>query len=156
MYSHTPSGYLCPMCNRLSGYEDEYAAKEDIVLQTDLVTAFISPKWWINNPGHVIIIPNKHFENIYNLPQEYGHAVFDTAQKIAVAFKEAYRSDGTSLRQHNEPAGNQDIWHFHLHVFPRYNNDNLYLNHDKSSYTSKEERLPYANKLRNYFSTNNE
>jgi diadenosine tetraphosphate (Ap4A) HIT family hydrolase len=35
-------------------------------------------------------------------------------------------ADGTSTRQHNEPAGNQDVWHYHEHVFPRYDGDELY------------------------------
>jgi histidine triad (HIT) family protein len=40
--------------------------------------------------------------------------------------RRAYACDGTSLRQHNEPAGNQDVWHHHVHVFPRFTGDELY------------------------------
>ena len=154
MYSHASSDYSCPMCNRLKGNEDDYTAKEDIVYKNYLVTAFISPKWWVNNLGHVIIISNKHFENIYDLPSEYGHAIFDISKGIAIAFKKVYRCDGVSIRQHNEPAGNQDVWHYHLHVFPRFINDNLYINHKNSRFVSKEDRLPYAIKLREYFEKN--
>jgi histidine triad (HIT) family protein len=40
--------------------------------------------------------------------------------------KAAYGCDGTSTRQHNEPAGHQEVWHYHLHVFPRFMGDGLY------------------------------
>lgn len=40
--------------------------------------------------------------------------------------KQAFGCDGVSTRQHNEPAGDQDVWHFHLHVFPRWTGDDLY------------------------------
>jgi histidine triad (HIT) family protein len=40
--------------------------------------------------------------------------------------KQVYDCDGVSTRQHNEPAGNQDVWHYHLHVTPRYHGDRFY------------------------------
>ena len=86
------------------------------------------------------------------MPEEIGHKIFDMSKKIAVAFKGTYKCDGTSTRQHNEPAGNQDVFHFHLHVFPRYEGDNLYLNHENTYWPSSGEKKPYANKLKEYFS----
>jgi len=62
--------------------------------------------------------------------------------------KSSYKCDGISMRQHNEPAGNQDIWHYHLQVFPRYEGDNLYLKHNEKMKTDANERLPYVNKLK--------
>ena len=59
--------------------------------------------------------------------------------------------DGVSSRQHNEPAGNQDVWHYHLHVFPRWENDKLYFERRHS--TSPEQRRPYAEKLRAWLRT---
>jgi histidine triad (HIT) family protein len=76
-------------------------------------------------------------------------AVHETARQIAIAFKCVYDCDGTSTRQHNEPAGNQDVWHYHLHVFPRYAGDDLYRSQRRP--TIVEERLPYAARLRSYF-----
>jgi histidine triad (HIT) family protein len=52
--------------------------------------------------------------------------VHDCARAVALALKAAYACDGVSTRQHNEPAGSQDVWHYHLHVFPRYVGDGLY------------------------------
>ena len=68
MYTHAPKDYECPFCNFLKGNETDFNQKQDIVYQNHYVTAFVAPKWWVNNPGHVLVIPNKHFENITTLP----------------------------------------------------------------------------------------
>lgn len=62
--------------------------------------------------------------------------------------KISYSCDGISTRQHNEPAGNQDVWHFHQHIFPRYDNDLLYENHALKQFVDASARKPYANKLK--------
>jgi histidine triad (HIT) family protein len=110
------------------------------------ITAFICRDKWPNNPGHVLIIPNRHYENIYTLPVPLAARIQECAQAIALALKRIYHCDGTSTRQHNEPAGGQDVWHYHLHVFPRYYDDNLYFSHIESM--TDDERLHYAKKLR--------
>jgi histidine triad (HIT) family protein len=152
MYNHAPADYVCPLCQISRGEVTEKGPSEqDIIFQTDVITVFIASKWWPNNPGHVIVIPNEHIENLYDMPEEIGHAIFDASKQIAVALKETYKCDGISTRQHNEPAGNQDAWHYHLHVFPRYEGDNLYLSQRDSFWVGVEEKKPYADKLRQYF-----
>jgi len=74
--------------------------------------------------------------------------VYESAQRLARALKSEYGCDGTSTRQHNEPGGGQDVWHFHVHVFPRYAGDRLYANHEQTRWTTAEERAPYARRLR--------
>jgi histidine triad (HIT) family protein len=150
MYNHQPENYICSFCSFANGEETEHNKRSDIVFEDDTTVAFISPKWWINNPGHVIVIPKNHFENIYEIPDNLLSHVHITAKKIALALKETYKCDGTSVRQHNEPAGNQDMWHLHVHVFPRYTNDELYKRHNEKRMVSVEERKPYAEKLRLY------
>ncbi len=152
MFSHQPSDYICPFCDWLAGNETEYKRNSDIVYQDDEVTAFIAPKWWVNNPGNVIIIPNHHRENIYDIPDQQLAAVYAVIKQIAIAIRNTYDGcEGTSTRQHNELAGNQSVWHFHAHVFPRYENDRLYQNHDNKSFVEPERRKEYADKLRAYF-----
>lgn len=150
MFTHEPEGYECPFCNFLAGKPDKYKSVEDIVYQNEFTTAFVAPKWWVNNKGHVLVIPNKHYENIYSIPDEELAEVYKTVKKIATAIRSTYDCDGTSTRQHNEPAGNQDVWHFHAHVFPRYTDDKLYHNHDQASFVEAELRKPFADKLRAY------
>ncbi|MEK7572043.1 MAG: HIT domain-containing protein [Patescibacteria group bacterium] len=151
MFNHEPKDEQCSFCSFANGNETEFNKRSDVVFEDDIVIAFISPKWWINNSGHVIVIPKKHFENIYDISDDLLSYVHIVAKKVAIALKETYHCDGTSVRQHNEPAGNQDMWHFHVHVFPRYENDELYKQHDDKRFVSVEERTSYADKLRVYF-----
>lgn len=156
MYHHAGEEYDCPFCSVAKGdfsSPSVYTKAQDIVLQTPLTTAFISSHWWPNNSGHVLVIPNKHFENIYDLPLEYATDIHNLARKVALAFKAVYKCDGISTRQHNESAGNQEVWHYHLHVFPRYQNDDLYTLFWQRELTTPEQRLPYAQKLHDYFSS---
>lgn len=135
----------------LAGIETEHNKKQDIVFQNDHVTAVIAPRWWVNNPGHVVVFPNKHYENIYDISDEELTEVYKVVKRISIAMRSTYDCDGTSNRQHNEPAGGQDVWHFHVHVYPRYDNDRLYQNHDKKEFVSARDRFPYVDKLKAYF-----
>jgi histidine triad (HIT) family protein len=150
-FNHEPPDYPCPFCALINGRYNERGTKDDIIYQNEFATAKIAPKWWVNNPGHVLVVPNKHYENIYDIPEELFAEVYKVVQKVALAIRSTYDCDGTSTRQHNEPAGNQDVWHLHVHVFPRYENDKLYLNHENNSFVDQKVRGPYAKKLRAYF-----
>jgi histidine triad (HIT) family protein len=151
--SHEPAGYTCPFCAFLAGAPDKYNTEDDIVYRNEHTTAFISPKWWPNNEGHVLVVPNAHYENIYTIPDAELAEVYKTVKRIAVAVRETYSCSGTSTRQHNEPAGNQDVWHLHVHVFPRYDNDRLYHDHDGADFVEASLRAPYAAKIRSYLDT---
>lgn len=89
----------------------------------------MNPKWWPNNPGAVLVIPNDHYENVYDMPPSLGAPLQIAVRDAALAMKSAYGCPGVSTRQHNEPAGNQDVWHLHVHVFPRWEGDDLYGSH---------------------------
>jgi histidine triad (HIT) family protein len=99
---------------------------EHVVERTDRTLTYVSPKWWPNNPGNLLVIPQAHHENLFSLPDELGEPLQRAVRRAALALKDAYGCDGVSTRQHNEPAGNQDVWHYHVHVFPRYVGDGLY------------------------------
>lgn len=157
MYNHAPKDYVCPLCFVAVGKvaPGVVTLPQDVIYRTDLITAFVSPKWWPNNKAHVVIIPHKHFENIYEITSVYIHAVFDAAQKVGIALKAVYACDGISLRQHNEPAGGQEAWHYHLHVVPRYSGDNFFKTDPLKGWISAGQRLPYAEKLRIYLAEQN-
>jgi histidine triad (HIT) family protein len=153
MHNHAPTGYICPFCQIAKGRPTDRGDQEaDVVWRSALGTVFLSGKWWRVSPGHAIVIPNEHIENLYDMPSPIGYAMFDLMQLTAVALKETYGCNGTSIRQHNEPAGNQGVWHYHIHVFPRYPRDNLYLNHADTFWPSAEQKHPNAERLRAYFS----
>ena len=151
MFSHQPPDYQCPFCRLLGGGESVANRQHDVVRRTQLATAFISPRWWPRNLGHVLVIPNAHHENLYALPSAYGHAVHDLVQELAIALRSTYGCEGVSTRQHNEPGGNQDVWHYHVHVFPRYADDRLYESRPYPELVTPEQRWPYAERLRRYF-----
>ena len=154
MNNHAPKHYECPFCKVIAGVEDELHSKQDVIFESATVLAFVAPKWWINNPGSLLVIPKQHHENLYDMPDEILGDVYTAVKQIAIAVRDTYGCDGTSTRQHNEPAGNQDVWHFHVHVFPRWHGDELYKNQDNKRFTSADERLEYSNKLRRYFNEN--
>lgn len=145
---HEPPGYECPFCRVIAGREPpgNGTSQRDVVLRASLATAFVASKWWPHNKGHVLVVPNAHFENIFDLPPAYAAEIHRTAQRIALAMKAVYHCDGISTRQHNEPAGQQDVWHYHLHVYPRYSEDGLYATQGIAS--DPEERAVYAEGLR--------
>jgi histidine triad (HIT) family protein len=153
MFNHEPDGYVCPFCRLVAGHEDDGGVnrQRDIVRRDELATAFIPPKWWPNNEGHVLVVPNAHHESLYDLPAAHGHAVHDLVREVAIALRETYGCDGTSVRQHNEPAGNQEVWHYHVHVYPRYHGDDFYRTLPYPEYVTAERRRPYADRLRKYF-----
>ncbi|SDT43257.1 HIT family protein [Microlunatus soli] len=147
-FSHQPPDYSCPFCALIAGRSDPVNSQQDVVARTDRALAFVSPRWWPNNHGHVLVVPTTHHENLYALPPADGHAVHDLVREVAVAMRHSYGCDGVSTRQHNEPAGNQDVWHLHVHVFPRYADDHLYRNAPLPGFVSAEQRRPYAERLR--------
>jgi histidine triad (HIT) family protein len=128
VYNHAPPDYVCPFCLLAAGRFGDglYSTAEDIIYQDALVMAVIGSHQWPGNSGNTLIIPKEHFENLYDLPVRLAAPVHATAQAMAIAMKAAYGCAGVSTRQHNEPAGNQDVWHYHLHVTPRYPDDALY------------------------------
>ena len=148
MERHAPAGYQCPFCALVAGRETELNAVSDIVLRSERTTAFVSPKWWASSPGHVLVVPNEHYEHLYEISDDALAAVYVTVATIARAMRTAYDCEGVSTRQHNEPGAGQDVWHFHVHVFPRYADDRLYLNDGSKRLTTPSERLPFAERLR--------
>lgn len=95
------------------------------VYEDNEVLAFmdIHPK----HPGHTLVIPKDHIENIYGMPSETAARLMIVVQKIAVAVKNAADADGINISMNNESAAGQDVWHAHMHVIPRFNEDGNYV-----------------------------
>jgi histidine triad (HIT) family protein len=77
--------------------------------------------------------------------------VHDVVREVAIGMRRTYDCEGVSTRQHNEPTGYQDAWHYHVHVFPRYEGDDLYNTQHLPEPATAAEREPYAFRLREYF-----
>lgn len=79
------------------------------------------------NPGHTLVVVKPHRANIYELDDELAGAAFRTAARMARAVKSAFGCEGVTLFQANEQAGAQTVFHFHIHVLPRWDNDGMAL-----------------------------
>ena len=79
------------------------------------------------NPGHVLVAVKPHVENIYGLDDALAAAVFQTATRVARAVKKVFAPEGVTLYQANGPAAGQTVYHFHLHIVPRYDKDGMHL-----------------------------
>ena len=79
------------------------------------------------NPGHTLVIPKQHYRNIFDMPTEIGSKIMQASILIANAIKAALNPDGLNLFQSNEAAGFQTVFHFHLHLIPRWEGDPLRL-----------------------------
>ena len=146
--THEPAGYDCPFCRLQAGVVDELNAAGDVVAVTELAYARIAPRWWPANAGGALVVPRRHVENLYEIGPEDGHAVWELTRQVARAMRSTYDCDGVSTRQHNEPAGDQEVWHLHVHVLPRSTGDDLYRRHHGARWVTPEERRPYADALR--------
>lgn len=75
--------------------------------------------------GHALILPKAHAANIYELSDEMAAKAMILAKKMATVMTEALNCDGFNIVQNNgEPAG-QTVFHFHMHLIPRYKNDGV-------------------------------
>lgn len=70
--------------------------------------------------GHTLIIPKKHTSNIYELDAEVAGELFKRVPKIANAIKKAYDPVGMNILNNNEVLAGQTVYHFHIHLIPRY------------------------------------
>ena len=75
--------------------------------------------------GHVIILPKAHAEDVFELEDEIASKIYVVAKKVAKAVKAATGCDGVNILQNNGEAAGQTVFHLHMHVIPRWNEDNI-------------------------------
>lgn len=79
------------------------------------------------NPGHVLVATKAHVENVFGLDDAQAGAVMRTVARVARASRAAFGAPGLNLFQANGKAGAQTVFHFHVHVLPRWENDGMSL-----------------------------
>ena len=75
--------------------------------------------------GHALVIPRRHSRNLYEVEEDDLKASVVAAKRLALRMKERLGCDGVNLLNACEPAAWQTVWHFHIHVIPRYADDTL-------------------------------
>ena len=73
--------------------------------------------------GHTLILPKDHYDNIFSMPEDVVAKAFVLAKKTAARLKEATGCDGINVLQNNGLAAGQTVFHFHIHLIPRYDED---------------------------------
>jgi histidine triad (HIT) family protein len=77
------------------------------------------------NEGHTLVIPKPHWVDIWDVPEDSAVAVMGTARRMAARIREVLAPEGLTLFQANRAVGWQDVFHFHLHLVPRWPGDRL-------------------------------
>jgi histidine triad (HIT) family protein len=111
----------CIMCKLLSGQ-----LEVSMVFQDDCCSALmdIQPV----NPGHVLVVPNRHAPDLASLKAEEGAQIFRVARRLAAALRSGVvRCEGVNFFLADGEAAGQEVFHVHLHVFPRYVRDGFRL-----------------------------
>ena len=89
--------------------------------------------------GHSLIIPKEHYTNIYDIDEEIAGKVMKTAKKLATKMTVALNCDGFNLLQNNGETAGQTMFHFHMHLIPRYKDaDNNMLKFTSVSFSDEE------------------
>lgn len=111
----------CIFCKLANGeiptnsiYEDE---KFNVILDMSPATK-----------GHALILPKEHYKNLYELPEDVAADTMKLAKKLAVKMTERLHADGFNLVQNNNEIAGQSVFHFHLHLIPRYEGDQQNIN----------------------------
>lgn len=90
------------------------------------------------NKGHALILPKAHYENLYDLPDEMAAHAMILAKKIATKMKGILNCDGYNLVQNNGEAAGQTVFHFHMHLIPRYTDDHAGITWTPGTLTSED------------------
>lgn len=111
----------CIFCKLANGviptnsiYED---ANFNVILDTNPATK-----------GHALILPKDHYKNLYEIPADVAADAMKLAKKMAVKMTEKLNADGFNLVQNNNEIAGQTVFHFHMHLIPRYENDGQKIN----------------------------
>ena len=87
--------------------------------------------------GHALLLPKEHYKNLFELDDETASKVLGIAKKVGAKMVKALHADGFNLVQNNgEPAG-QTVFHFHMHIIPRYENDTVNIGWKPGSITDE-------------------
>ena len=76
--------------------------------------------------GHVLVIPKEHYANVFEMPEELIAKAYKLAKKVATVLKEVTKCNGVNILQNNGEAAGQTVFHFHIHIIPRYHEEIIY------------------------------
>ena len=106
----------CIFCKIIKGDIPSYTIYEDEIVN---VILDINP---VSN-GHMLIIPKTHYVNLMDIDTSVLSHIMNTSKDLYKKYKDKLNMDGLSITQNNDYG--QEVKHYHLHLIPRYENDNI-------------------------------
>jgi histidine triad (HIT) family protein len=110
----------CIFCKILAGELSAETLQED-----EHTVAFMDINPWTR--GHAVVVARRHSRNLYEIEDEDLERTTVAAKRLALTMRDRLACDGVNLLNSCEAAAWQTIWHFHIHVIPRYDDDPLEL-----------------------------
>ena len=98
--------------------------------------------------GHCLVIQKGHYESIDFVPDNIISSIFILAKKIVRLQKKIFNINDVNLLQNNGREAGQTVFHMHLHIIPRFKNDNVNLSWKENAYENDNEILTIANKMK--------
>lgn len=75
------------------------------------------------NPGHVLVVPRRHYESLLDIPHDLAMHLFDVAMTLGPVVRKVSRADGMNVIVNSGQAAGQDVFHYHVHLIPRLASD---------------------------------
>lgn len=97
--------------------------------------------------GHALILPKEHYRNLYDLDDELASKVLVVAKKMVNRLRDVLGCSGYNIVQNNEGVAGQSVFHFHMHLIPRYEGDNVRIGWKLGTLT-EEDKAEILNKLK--------
>ena len=110
---------MCVFCKIVNGEIPSYK-----IYETDNVMAFLDISQ--NTKGHTLVIPKKHIESIFDLDEQTGRDLFEAVIKTTNILKNKLGFKDVNLLNNNGSLAGQVVNHYHIHIIPRYGNDECY------------------------------
>ncbi|WP_193172280.1 HIT family protein [Nisaea nitritireducens] len=126
----------CIFCDIISG-----KAPAHIIKQDENVIVFLSLE------GHPLVVPTTHIPDVFSLDPENAAHIMREAVAVSKALREVCNCDGINLIQSNGSAAGQDVFHFHLHIKPRWTNDDVIIRWNTDA-EEEQERLELGRRIR--------
>lgn len=98
--------------------------------------------------GHILIIPKEHVEDIYDLDPLLAARMFEFATRFAGILKKTFGNEGLNVLQNNGKIAGQTVFHYHLHLIPRYENDSVKLGWEANSQMTSEKLEEFVDKIK--------
>lgn len=109
---------MCVFCQIV-----EHKAPAEVIYEDDDVICFFPIE--AEAYGHILVVPKKHYENIYDIPSDELLSLMNVIKFLSVELKKKFCFEGINILHASGKEAGQSVFHFHFHLLPRQENDNI-------------------------------